>query len=86
MIHFCVFDQNVFRKNSVIGQRMLRLYEVLKYYDGKFDNLELTMDLLLEVKHDSGVMYEIGKLVVVFDGLHVDMDMVYPPRNTGKLC
>lgn len=42
-ISFRVVDHHNFRKDNMVGEFTLNLYQVLSHYQGKCENLELTM-------------------------------------------
>lgn len=51
----------------------MRLFQVLSHYNGKCENLELTLVLMSENK-------QVGELITFMDGLNVDLRQ-YPPRE-----
>lgn len=74
---FQVRDHSTFRKDVVIGQRMVELYHILHYYNGKLENLELTLELMTEARATSYSRYvSVGKLITLFNGLNVDLQAV----------
>lgn len=76
-LHFKLLDHSTFRRDALIGEKRINLFQVLSYYNGKLDNVELTLDLLSENKHDSyGPPSKVGDLVTLFDGLKIDMNEV----------
>uniref|UniRef100_A0A6M2DTZ5 E3 ubiquitin-protein ligase n=1 Tax=Xenopsylla cheopis TaxID=163159 RepID=A0A6M2DTZ5_XENCH len=79
-LHFRLLDHNSFRKDAVIGEKRLNLYQILSHYHGRCDNLEITLDLLSDSKgvnpHNKA-----GELVTLFDGLRVDMSTVVVPDH-----
>lgn len=74
---FQVRDHSTFRKDAVIGQRTVELYHILHYYNGKLENLELTLELMTEARATSYCRYvSVGKLITLFNGLNVDLQAV----------
>lgn len=65
---FRLLDRSNFLKDSVLGERVVQLTQILEQYHGRCDNLELVLDML--VKPESRM--KTGELVVVFDGLKVE--------------
>ena len=82
-LHFRLLDHSTFRKDTLIGEKRLSLFHILSHYNGKLENLELTLDLISESKHDTQLA-KVGELVTLFDGLKIDMTTVAPP-NTGDI-
>ncbi|XP_011881424.1 PREDICTED: E3 ubiquitin-protein ligase Su(dx) isoform X2 [Vollenhovia emeryi] len=70
-LHFRLLDHSTFRKDTLIGEKRINLFQVLSHYNGKLENLELTFDLMSESKHDSQLC-KVGELITVFDGLRID--------------
>ncbi|KAH0552405.1 E3 ubiquitin-protein ligase Su(dx) [Cotesia glomerata] len=77
-LHFRLLDHSTFRKDTMIGEKRISLFQILSHYSGKLENLELTLDLINESKHDSQLA-KVGELVTLFDGLKIDMSTVTPP-------
>ncbi|KAK6616958.1 hypothetical protein RUM43_014928 [Polyplax serrata] len=75
-LHYKLLDQSTFRKDSVIGEKKLSLFEVLSHYNGRCENLELTLVLMSESK-------QVGELITLLNGLKVDMK-VYPPQQSTQ--
>ncbi|XP_012255034.2 E3 ubiquitin-protein ligase Su(dx) [Athalia rosae] len=81
-LHFKLLDHSTFRKDALIGEKRINLFQVLSYYSGKLDNVELTLDLMSENKHDVySPPSKVGELVTLFDGLKIDMNEVTPPNT-----
>ncbi|KAK5646841.1 hypothetical protein RI129_005305 [Pyrocoelia pectoralis] len=70
---FSVFDHNSFRKDSVIGEKKLDLSQLLSHYNGRCENLELTLDLMCENKPTDSPP-KTGELIVVLNGLNVELN------------
>ena len=75
-LHYRLLDQSTFRKDSVLGEKKLSLYEVLTHYNGKLENLELTLVLMSDAK-------QVGELITLMNGLKVDMKQ-YPPLQPAQ--
>ena len=75
-LHYKLLDQSTFRRDSVIGEKNLSLFEVLSHYNGKCENLELTLVLTYDSK-------QVGELIILLNGLKVDMK-AYPPQQSTQ--
>ncbi|KAK9882482.1 hypothetical protein WA026_021823 [Henosepilachna vigintioctopunctata] len=71
-IHFFVLDKNNFRKDTILGEKKLDLLKLLTMFNGRCDNLELTIDLLNESKQSESTS-KVGELVCFLQGLVVDL-------------
>lgn len=69
-IVFRVLDRSSFLKDSLLGERVVQLGQILEHYNGRLENLELNMDLLGAMKPDG--RSKSGELVVVLNGLKID--------------
>lgn len=69
-ITFRVLDRSSFLKDSLLGERVVHLSQILEHYHGRCDNLELVMDLLGSLKPEGRT--KSGELVVVLNGLKID--------------
>lgn len=81
-LHFKLFDHSIIRKDTLLGEQIISLSHVLQKYNGQCNNLELTMDLTVQAKDLSHVKN--GELIVVFNGLKIDMSaltMSLPPQT-----
>lgn len=76
VLHFKVLDHSSFRKDSVIGEQTVHLNQLLHQYNGKLDALELSMELYYESKSDVRSRTKAGEMVVVLNGLRIDMALV----------
>lgn len=81
-LHFRLLDHSSFRKDTLIGEKRIYLYDILAHYNGKLENLELTLDLLAGNKHDSYCQSKVGDLIAVLDRLRIDMNTVTPPNHS----
>ena len=92
-ILFRLYDHSSFKKDSLVGEYTLNLYNVLKLRDGKCQNATISLDMTSEAKGHSGgsllnghsssststpasSSQKCGELVVVLDGLNIDMNAV----------
>ncbi|XP_011639513.1 E3 ubiquitin-protein ligase Su(dx)-like [Pogonomyrmex barbatus] len=82
-LHFRLLDHSTFRKDTLIGEKRINLFQVLSHYNGKLENLELTFDLMSESKHDSQLC-KVGELITVFDGLRIDTTNEIPVNDTSE--
>lgn len=78
---FSAYDHNSFRKDSVIGEKKLDLSQLLSHYNGRCENLELTLDLMCENKPTDSPP-KTGELIVVFDGLNVELSNHNRPSSS----
>ncbi|XP_031619343.1 E3 ubiquitin-protein ligase Su(dx) [Contarinia nasturtii] len=69
-ITFRVLDRSSFLKDSLLGERIVHLAQILEHYHGRCDNLELVMDLLGSLKPEGRT--KSGELVVVLNGLKIE--------------
>lgn len=60
----------------MIGEKILSLYDVLDFYSGHCENLELTLLLMSDTK-------KVGELITFMDGLNVDMRLF--PSLDGEI-
>ncbi|EZA56343.1 hypothetical protein DMN91_010437 [Ooceraea biroi] len=84
-LHFRLLDHSTFRKDTLIGEKRISLFQVLSHYNGKLENLELTFDLMSESKHDSQLC-KVGELITVFDGLRIDTTNETPLNVSEPSC
>lgn len=73
VLSFRVLDHNSFRKDATFGEKKFNLYQILTHYNGKCENLEVTLDLMSDGKHDSQQV-KVGELIALLDGLRLDMN------------
>jgi len=81
-LHFRLLDHSTFRKDAVVGETRLSLYEVLTHYNGKCENLELTLDLMSESKHDAQPV-KVGELITFLNGLKIEMNSCQQVQGTA---
>ncbi|XP_012225415.1 E3 ubiquitin-protein ligase Su(dx) isoform X2 [Linepithema humile] len=84
-LHFRLLDHSTFRKDTLIGEKRISLFQVLSHYNGKLENLELTFDLMSESKHDSQLC-KVGELITVFNGLRIDTTNETPLSISEPPC
>ena len=88
ILNFRVLDHSSFRKDSLLGQQVVHLHEVLEHYNGNLENLELNMDILIDSSKSSTEprqQNKNGELVVVLSGLKLDLrNMVHRTVNNGN--
>lgn len=70
-----VLDHNSFRKDATFGEKKFNLHQILTHYNGKCENLEVTLDLMSDGKHDSQQV-KVGELIALLDGLRLDMNVL----------
>ncbi|XP_050076847.1 E3 ubiquitin-protein ligase Su(dx) [Anopheles maculipalpis] len=91
VLHFRAFDHSSFRKDSLIGQNTVELARILRHYNGLLEMLELNIDLMIDGTGSSKYNeprqpVKAGELVVVLDGLKIDMRSLGVPgggNNAG---
>lgn len=71
-ILFSVKDHNNFRKDTVIGEKKVDLFLLLFHFNGRCDNLDLTMDLMSDAKQTDSPS-KVGELICCLKGLVIDM-------------
>ncbi|XP_023028955.1 suppressor of deltex [Leptinotarsa decemlineata] len=71
-INFVVKDHNNLRKDTTIGEKKVELYLLLFHFNGRCDNLDLTLDLMNDSKQIETAT-KVGELMCTFKGLIVDM-------------
>lgn len=79
-LHFRVLDHSTFRKDTLIGEKKINLYQILTHYKGKIEKLELTLDLICEGKDQS---LKVGELVTLFDGLKIETNERHSAGASG---
>lgn len=65
-----VLDRSSFLKDALLGEKSIQLAQILEYYHGRCDNLEIVLDLLGSPKPEGRT--KCGELVIVLNGLRVD--------------
>lgn len=81
-LHFRLLDHSTFRKDGVLGEKKLSLYDVLAHYSGRCEHLEVTMDLMSDSKHEY-VPPKVGDLILLLNGLKIDM-ATCPPETAPR--
>ncbi|CAH0557490.1 unnamed protein product [Brassicogethes aeneus] len=83
-INLSVLDKKNFRKDSVCGEKKVDLFQLLTYFNGKCDNLELTLDLINENKPSESPT-KVGELMCFLKGLNVDVSNYTRPGGSTPL-
>ncbi|XP_023955230.2 E3 ubiquitin-protein ligase Su(dx) [Bicyclus anynana] len=69
-------DHHSFRKDNIIGERRVNLLEILLYFNGKCENIELSLDLMKTVSSDNAptanTEVKAAELILLLDGLRID--------------
>lgn len=81
MLSFRVIDHNSFRKDATLGEKKFNLYQILTHYNGKCENLEVTLDLMSDSKHDMQPV-KVGELIALLNGLRLDMSVLSVTRTS----
>lgn len=81
VISFRVLDHNSFRKDATFGEKKFNLFQILTHYNGKCENLEVTLDLMSESKHDAQQV-KVGELIALLNGLRLDMNSLGRTNST----
>lgn len=81
VISFRVIDHNSFRKDATLGEKKFNLYQILTHYNGKCENLEVTLDLMSDSKHDTQPV-KVGELIALLNGLRLDMTILNSVRTS----
>jgi NEDD4-like E3 ubiquitin-protein ligase WWP1 len=85
VLQFRVLDHSSFRKDTLIGEQTVQLHQILQHYNGRCENLELNMDLLVdpssksEAKHQQlaqspAQQTKSGELVALLNGLKIELN------------
>ena len=75
-ILFRLYDHSAFKKDSLLGEHTLNLFNVLKQRDGKCQNSTISLEMIAEHKNGFSQNHKVGELVVILDGLNIDMKAV----------
>lgn len=95
-ILFRLYDHSTFKKDALLGEHTLNLFNVLKMRDGKCQNSTINLDMTNDAKNQASS--KVGELVVQLDGLNIDMKAVpaasppvlsvvpspFPPENSAE--
>ncbi|EDW39569.1 GL15308 [Drosophila persimilis] len=79
-LHFKVLDHSSFRKDAMLGERIINLAHILQHYNGRCEFLELTIDLFVTSKSDNR-QTKSGELVAILNGLKLDMSKLQVQQN-----
>ncbi|KOB76883.1 E3 ubiquitin-protein ligase, partial [Operophtera brumata] len=73
---FRLADYHSFRKDNVIGEKKVNLLKILLYFNGKCENVELSVDLMKTVSNENSTTstseVKSAELVILLDGLRID--------------
>ncbi|VVC92941.1 unnamed protein product [Leptidea sinapis] len=85
-IVFRLADHHSFRKDNILGENKLNIPKVLLYFNGKIENLEVTIDLMKSVSQDNALNTEVksAELVILLDGLKLDPATLNHPEVVGE--
>jgi hypothetical protein len=81
-ILFRLYDHSTFKKDALLGEHTLNLFNVLKTRDGKCQNSTMSLEMQVSSSNNeakvvqNGNSGKIGELVIVLDGLSIDMKAV----------
>jgi len=81
VLRFRVLDQNEFWKDRVLGEKTTQLYEILNHYNGRCEELQLTLDLQHHHSSNGFSSSPAGELAIILNGLMVDMSNVPAPNS-----
>jgi len=91
-LYYRVLDHNSFRKDSLIGEKKINLYELLKHCNGVCEHLELMMELNRSHTSTSNGSETQGQsasgagvLVSMLHGMRVDMNLVGPSGHAPNM-
>ncbi|XP_063529186.1 E3 ubiquitin-protein ligase Su(dx) [Cydia strobilella] len=78
---FRLADHHSFRKDNIIGEKRISLLKVLLSFNGKLENVELSMDLMKTVSSqentaNSNSEIKAADLVIHLDGLKIDSSVL----------
>ncbi|EDW45579.1 E3 ubiquitin-protein ligase Su(dx) [Drosophila sechellia] len=82
-LHFKVLDHSSFRKDAMLGERIINLAHILQHYNGRCEFLELTIDLFVTSKSDNR-QTKSGELVAILNGLKLDMSKLQIQPVAGQ--
>lgn len=81
-MHFKVLDHSSFRKDAMLGERIIPLAHILQHYNGRCEFLELTIDLFVTSKSDNR-QTKSGELVAILNGLRLDNGSIIQLQQNG---
>lgn len=87
LLHYRVLDHCSFRKDSVLGEKRICLYDILHMSNGRCENLEVTLDLYRGSPADSQnvAAVKVGELITLMHGMRMDMNFVNAPTHIPPL-
>lgn len=78
-----MLDHSSFRKDAMLGERIINLAHILQHYNGRCEFLELTIDLFVTSKSDNR-QTKSGELVAILNGLKLDMSKLQIQPVAGQ--
>ncbi|RVE41596.1 hypothetical protein evm_013756 [Chilo suppressalis] len=72
---FRLADHHSFRKDNIIGEQRVNLLKILQYFNGKCENVELTLDMIKTASQENtpnSAESKTAEVVLLFDGLRID--------------
>ncbi|CAG9784476.1 unnamed protein product [Diatraea saccharalis] len=72
---FRLADHHSFRKDNIIGEQRVNLLKILQYFNGKCENVELTLDMMKTATQEntsSSAESKTAEVVLLLDGLRID--------------
>ncbi|OWR44915.1 ubiquitin protein ligase [Danaus plexippus plexippus] len=71
---FRLADHHSFRKDHIIGEKRIGLFQILLYFNGKCENVEICIDLMKTVSNENVPHVEVksAELTLLLDGLRID--------------
>ncbi|KAG1702350.1 E3 ubiquitin-protein ligase Su(dx) [Nymphon striatum] len=79
-LHFRLYNHSSLKKDVLIGEHILDLYDLLEKHSGKFENVAVPLELSNENKTGVGPRTAVGELLTIMNGLELEMSH-FPPRN-----
>lgn len=93
---YFVYDECMFKDDKLVAKHTVHISEYLKTYDGYFDELELTIDLVQKPKVDDlqeelcadplvvqPGQVKVGDMVIVMKGFDMEMAEMVNPELTS---
>ncbi|KAM3959068.1 suppressor of deltex [Aphomia sociella] len=75
-ILFRLADHHSFRKDNIIGEKRISLTKILLNFNGKCENVELTIDLMKSVSQENtsntNAETKTAELIILLDGLRIE--------------
>ncbi|KAL0849133.1 hypothetical protein ABMA28_013482 [Loxostege sticticalis] len=78
---FRLADHHSFRKDNILGEKKLNLLKILQIFNGKCENVELTIDMMKASSQDNvsntNSETKTAELVILLDGLRIDPSILH---------